>query len=366
MSEKKNSPVNAAYKEKDLLINGFKPSNNACMQGTEFFASIFLNSPIGIFIVEDGKFRFVNPEFRRISGFSEEDLLGVNSLEIVLPEDRALVRDHARKMLKGEHSSPYHHRVVGKDGEIRWIVEAVAPIDFEGRKATLGFFLDTTEQELAKEAIYLSEDKFQKAFRSSPDWFVISTMECGMYLDVNEAFLRTTGYRREDVIGHTSIELNIWADPEKRNEMLRMLREKGVVRNMEAQFRTKSGSISHVLWSAEMIDYEGEKCIIAMAKDITGRIKAEEERLKHEKLQGVLETAGAACHELNQPLQYIYLLLSEAMEDSPESSSLAEMKKQLDRLRGITKKLELVTIYQTKDYIKGEKIIDIDKASKTG
>ena len=126
------------------------------MQGTELFANISLNSPIGIFIVENGKFRFVNPEFRRISGFSEEDLLGVNSIEIVLPEDKALVRENARKMLKGEHSSPYHHRVVGKDGEIRWIVEAVAPIDFEGRKATLGYFLDATELELV--TIYQTKD----------------------------------------------------------------------------------------------------------------------------------------------------------------------------------------------------------------
>jgi len=356
--------MNGSEKEKSLLINGFKRADNACMQGTEFFASIFFNSPIGIFIVEDGKFRFVNPEFRRISGYPEKDLLGIESLEIVLPEDRDMVRENAGKMLKGERSSPYQHRVVGKDGEIRWIVEAVAPIDFEGRKATLGFFLDTTEQELAKEAIYLSEDKFQKAFRSSPDWFVISTMEGGMYLDVNEAFLRTTGYHREEVIGHTSTELNIWADSHKRTEMLLMLRENGVVRNMEARFRTKSGDIRHVLWSAEVIDYGGEKCLIAVTKDITRRIKAEEERLKHEKLQGVLETAGAACHELNQPLQYIYLLLSEAMEESPGSSSLAEMKKQLDRLKEITSKLEQVTVYQTKDYIKGEKIIDIDKASK--
>ncbi len=364
MHKEEHTPGSSEDKEKNLIINGFQPCSTACMQGTEFFASIFLNSPIGIFIVENGKFRFVNPEFRRISGFSEKDLLGVDSLEIVLPEDRELVRDSARKMLKGELSSPYHHRVVGKDGEIRWIVEAVSPIDFEGKRATLGFFLDTTEQERAKEAIYLSEDKFQKAFRSSPDWFVISTLECGMYVDVNEAFLRTTGYAREEVIGKTSTELNIWADPEERCEMVRTLRKEGMVRNLEVEFRTKKGETRHVLWSAEVIDYGGEECLLAVTKDITSRKRAEEERLKHEKLQGVLETAGAACHELNQPLQYIYLLLSEAMEESPGSSSLSEMKNQLDRLRKITKKLEQVTVCRTKDYIKGEKIIDIEQSSQ--
>jgi PAS domain S-box-containing protein len=135
--------------------------------------------------------------------------------------------------------------------------------------------MDNTERERAKEALGLSEEKFHKAFRSSPDMVVISTLEDGFYIDVNDAFLRNTGYERKEVIGHTSIELGIWANPDNRAEMIKILRERGAVRNYDATFRMKSGEIRFVLWSAEVIDYGDEKCLIAVTRDITDRKRAE-------------------------------------------------------------------------------------------
>ncbi len=346
------------------LVNGLTNSDVPPDHDATFFANIFIDSPIGIYIVQDGKFVFMNPEFLRIGGFEEHELLGTDSLGIVLPEDREKVRRSAVAMLKGESHTPYHHRVLTKYGEIRWIIETVTSIQFKGKRAVLGYFMDTTEGERAKEALRLSEEKFHKAFRSSPDWFVISTLEDGFYIDVNEAFLRTTGYSREEVIGRTAIELGIWADSEDRTKMLKMLRDEGTVRNMEVRFKMKSGEIRHVLWSAEVIDYGDEKCLIAMTRDITARKRAEQERLEKEKVQGVLETAGAACHELNQPLQFIYYILNEIAEENPQSKSVTEMKKQCDRLREITNKLENITTCETTDYVQGSQIIDIHKASQ--
>jgi len=336
------------------------------MKDAEFFGSMFINSPIGIYIVQDGKFMFMNPEFLRIGGYLEEDLLGKDSFQIVLPEDREKVRRCAVEMLKGERRSPYEHRVVTKDGEIRWIIETVTSIQFKGRRSVLGFFMDHTEHERTKQALDISEDKFRKAFRSSPDWFVISTLEDGFYIDVNEAFLRATGYTKDEVLGRTSKELGIWADSHIRDQMVRTLREKGAVRNLEVEFRMKSGEIRNMLWSAEVIDYGDEKCLIAVTRDITDRHRAQQERLRREKLQGVLETAAAACHEINQPLQYIFLLLDEILDKDPENETLKEIKKQYDRIKGITNKFENITVYETTDYIKGEKIIDLDRASGKG
>jgi PAS domain S-box-containing protein len=85
--------------------------------------------------------------------------------------------------------------------------------------------MDNTQNVHTKEALQISEDKFKMVFHSSPDWFVISTLEDGFYVDVNEAFLRTTGYERHEVIGKSSLELGIWADPEKRSEMVKTLRK---------------------------------------------------------------------------------------------------------------------------------------------
>ena len=330
----------------------------------EFFANIFLNSPIGIYIIQDGKFVFVNPEFQQISGYNESEITNMSSLKIVHRNDKQFVRENAINMLKGQLTSPYEHRILTKQNETRWIIETVISINYEGRRATLGYFMDNTKCVHAREALNISEDKFQKAFRSSPDWFVISTLECGLYIDVNEAFLRATGYTTEEILGKSAIDVGIWVDPQKRVDMAKILSEKGIVRNMEVEFRMKSGEIRQMLWSAEAIDYGNEKCLIAATRDITDRVRAQKEQLGREKLEGVLEIAGATCHEINQPLQYMYLVLSEAMKENPDSKSLQEIKKQCDRIKEITQKMESITVCESTEYVGGQKMVDIGQSAK--
>lgn len=327
------------------------------------FANVFEASPIGIFILQDRKFCFVNQEFQRISGYTADELVGNEAFMLVFEEDWEKVRSNAIKMLKGERSSPYLYRALDKKSELKWIIESVASIVYNDSPAILGYFMDYTEREHANEALARSEEKFHKAFRSSPDWIVISTLEDGFYIDVNEAFLETTGYRRDEVIGRTSVALGIWADPEQRKEMVKILREQEKIRNLEAKFRMKSGEIRYVLWSAEVIDYGDEKCLIAVTRDITARKRAEEERLEKEKLRGVLEIACTTCHELNQPLQYIYYLLDEIEEKLSDSNAVQELKQQCDRMREVMGKVENLTTYKSTEYVKGEKMIDIHTSS---
>ncbi len=329
----------------------------------QFVRQLFLNSPIGIYIIQKGRFRFVNPEFQRITGFSEQELKGLKSLALVHPEDREMVRSKAVQMLKGSRHSPYLARIISKEGDTKYILETICSINYRGVRSALGYFMDNTEQEMIKEALRQSEEKFQKAFRSSPDWMIISTLQDGIYLEVNEAFLQTTGYHSEEVIGKSSTELGIWTDPEQRDELHQVLKQHGRVCNAEVRFRIKTGQVLSVLWSAEVIDYEGKKCIIAVTRDITDRKMAQQEQIKREKLQGVLEMAGATCHELNQPLQNIVFMLDELLEKFPQDATCDEIKGQVERIRSITSKLENITTYETKDYIQGTKIIDIDKAS---
>jgi K+-sensing histidine kinase KdpD len=100
---------------------------------------------------------------------------------------------------------------------------------------------------------------------------------------------------------------------------------------------------------------------------IKKRRQLEEERLQRERLEGVIEMAGAACHEINQPLQtlfgYSHLLLQNLPEDSPQFGEIKKIKDSIDQLGKITKKIMHITRYETKEYIEGSKIIDIDKAS---
>ncbi len=123
-----------------------------------------------------------------------------------------------------------------------------------------------------------SEEKLSKVFLANPDWVIISRLSDGRYIDVNEAFLRMTGYSRDEVIGHSSLDLHIWIDPEERKEIVRLLQEEGRVSNHEVRFGMKSGRVRSMLWSAERIELNGEACMIAVCKDITDLIKASEER----------------------------------------------------------------------------------------
>ncbi len=330
---------------------------------TNLVSILFKYSPIGIYVVSNGKFKFVNPEFKKITGYSLSEVKKIPPQTLIHPEDREDVRSKFIEMVKGEREKPVSHRIIDKNGKIKYILESITSIYYNGELAALGFFQDNTEEFLIKEQLRSSEEKFQKAFLLCPDWVVMTTIDEGIYKEVNQAFLETTGYLREEVIGKSSVELGIWVNPREREELNYLLKKYGKVCNAEVQFRKKNGEIIDVLWSAHVIECCNEKYLLAVARDITELKKAAQERMLREKLQGVLEMAGAACHEMNQPLQNMIFIVDELILNYKDDKNIKELKKQLDRIRELTYKVENISQYSTKEYIKGVKIIDIDKAS---
>jgi len=135
---------------------------------------------------------------------------------------------------------------------------------------------DITKRKLAEDVLRISEEKYAKAFCHSPERVAITTLSEGRYIDVNEAFLRFTGFHRNEVIGNTSAELGIWVDPGEREEAVRILSSQGELIGKEMRFRSKSGTVHTVLWSAELVHFEGQPCVISVARDITERKRAEE------------------------------------------------------------------------------------------
>ncbi|HSD82309.1 MAG TPA: PAS domain S-box protein, partial [Anaerolineae bacterium] len=152
----------------------------------------------------------------------------------------------------------------------------------------LAIIRDVTERKGAEEALRRSEDKFAKAFRTSPDAINITRMRDGQYLEINDGFTAMTGYMPAEVIGKTSLEINLWADPQTGTGLRQALKEHGEVIGLEAEFRTKDGSIRTGLMSARLIDVSGEPCVLSITRDITARERTEEriEQVNH--LQGNL------------------------------------------------------------------------------
>ena len=124
-------------------------------------------------------------------------------------------------------------------------------------------------------ALQRSEQVFASAFRWSPDSFSINVFPNGPYLDVNEGFTRLTGYSREETLGKTPSDMNLWIDPSERGRILAQLREKDQVLEQEFHFRTKSGDLRTGQMSAVVTDLDGRPCTLVVVRDITSRIEAE-------------------------------------------------------------------------------------------
>jgi PAS domain S-box-containing protein len=132
------------------------------------------------------------------------------------------------------------------------------------------------ERTLAEEALRESEERFSKAFHASPNLMGITSLDEGRVIDINAAYCRLTGYERDELIGRTTAELNVWADPEQRNVLMRTLREEGRVRDLEIKLRTRSGEIRTLIFSGETLALGNDSYLLSVAMDITERKEAEE------------------------------------------------------------------------------------------
>lgn len=155
---------------------------------------------------------------------------------------------------------------------------------------------DITERKQAEEALKLSEEKFRKAFTTSPDLIAITGIEDGKFLFVNEGFQKSTGYSEEEIRGKTSVGINLWKNPEDRKKYVEQLLTKGEVRDFESILNTKNGEIVGLL-SATLIELEGKKHILTIMREITERKRMEEalresDRRVRAKLDAILLPEG--------------------------------------------------------------------------
>ena len=224
-----------------------------------------------------GRFIYCNPTSLRVLGYLPEELLGRHYLEIVLPQCRSQAeRFYGRQFVRKTPRTVYEVPVATKDGREVWLGQHTQLL-LEGGVVS-GFQVvarDITERKGVEQALRESEERFSKAFHSSPAGMAISRLEDGRVLDVNEAFVRVSGFSREELIGMSSLDVGIWVNPEDRRHLAEILTRDGFLRHLEKEFRTKSGEVRHGLFNVEPVCIGRETCVLTLVLDITRRTEAE-------------------------------------------------------------------------------------------
>lgn len=236
--------------------------------------SIMRSADAVFWIMSDGHFINVNEQACHSLGYTHDELLTLSVWDIdpnFTPE-KWLPHWKKTRHLKKRRFETQHQR---KDGTIFPVEVTANHVEYEGESYDFAFVRDITQRKQAETALRESEERFAKAFNANPASMAISIIETGHFIDINEQWLRMLGYTREETIGHTSVELGIWVDPGTREQMIARLHSKGFFQEVPIRFRTKTGHILDVLWSAETIRFGAQAVMLSLIYDVTERKRVE-------------------------------------------------------------------------------------------
>ena len=312
--------------EKEIV--DLKKTGNKLAESEELLRTLTEKSFAGLYVVQDGRFRFLNENAACFAGYKPEDLVGKKSDAILHPEDREKVKREARAMLQGQSFSPHEFRIVTKSGSIRWILETVACIKYEGRTAILGNSMDITDRKLAEEALRESERRLADIIEFLPDATLAINRE-GMVIAWNRAIEEMTGISAKDMVGKGNYEYAVPFYGKRRPIMLDLILkpDRKIERSYSAILKREKDLLivetwvpslrggKAFLWGKASPLYDGKGKIIGAIetiRDITERQQAEEALKKREQ---ELETKNIQLQDLNAALR---VLLKQREDDKSE------------------------------------------------
>jgi PAS domain S-box-containing protein len=290
----------------------------ALRQSEERFRATYEQAAVGIAHCIEGRFIRANQKFCDILGYTLKELQALTYIDITHPDDLAVELPYCQQLLAGEISDySLEKRYIRKDGSAIWInltTSLVREPSGEIKYAT-ALIEDISDRKRIEEALRQSEERFSKAFRVNPAATTITTLAEGRYIDVNDSFLRLSGFKREEVIGKTSVELGMWVAERSQviPQLIQQLQHQPIY-DLEVKFRNKSGEIRDGITSAELIDLSGELCLLGQLYDVTDRKRTEAAlnyRLDFEALLTTISTqfinlkATEIDQAINQALQQI-------------------------------------------------------------
>jgi PAS domain S-box-containing protein len=259
--------------ELEMQNEELKASQTEVELGLAHYANLYDFAPTGYLTLDrEGTIRLVNLTGARLLGVERSRLVQRRFGQFVAEGDRRAFSDFLEKLFTGGARGSCEVLLL-REGPEPCVVR-IEGTRFEDGQECHTVVLDITERKRAEAALRESEEKFTKAFQRAPVLVNISTLEDGVFLDVNDEFLAVSGYSREELIGKTSTEVG-WATAKGRSSLVAALHAKGRVKGMELERRTKSGRIMHGLVGAEIIRLGGRDCLVSVMVDITERKRVE-------------------------------------------------------------------------------------------
>jgi PAS domain S-box-containing protein len=289
---------------KDKLIKQ-KQLNEALIESQNIQQTILERSLVGYYISLNGKFCVMNQIAVSYTGYHAEDLIGRESDFLIHPEDKDHVKTHARAMIMGKNTSPYEYRIITKQQDVRWVLEAVVPIMFEGKRAILGNAMDITQRKMAEKKLIESENLYRTIFETTGTMTFIIENDKTLSL-INSEFEKLTGFCKGDWEGKRK-----WSEFVDQQDLPRMeeyhhlrgINPSAVPTTYEYHLIDSQGRIRNVLTTINIIPGTNKK--VSSVTDVTELKEAEKELL--------LKTQNLS--DLNSALK---VLLKQREEDREE------------------------------------------------
>ncbi len=269
--------------------------------------AILSSAGVGIYIVQNGRFVYVSPLYQKLTGYSEKELIGTHSLGYIYLEDRGTVREKAIRSLKTKSLEPYEYWFVKKHQEIMWALETIAPISYEGERATLGSFMDISHRKKVEAALQKSEENYRLLFESAGQGILIAKDETIQF--ANAALAEIVGYPKEVITTRPFIS---FIHPDDRSIVLNRhkMRLRGEAPENDYQFRvmTSDGTVKWLQINARMISWDGVPASLSFITDITDRRQAQDElRASEEKYRTIIEQMVDGYFEIDLAGNYTFV-----------------------------------------------------------
>ncbi|HEV8370228.1 MAG TPA: PAS domain S-box protein [Pyrinomonadaceae bacterium] len=299
--------LNTQLQEK---IEERKQSQEELRRYADEVRDLYNNAPCGYHSLdENGHYVLINDTELNWLGYTREEVIGkLRFSDFLIPEHHHIFAERYPQFLSKGSVKDVEYQLLSKDGSTRTVLlSATSSKNVEGKfvmsRATV---YDITDRRQAEELVERSEEKFARAFRSSPVGLAVTRVTDGQFIEVNEAATSFLGYTTDELIGRTTLDLGLWPNPDDRKTLIDELTQHGSVRAREIRFLTKQGKEVLCEYAAEQIEVNGEQCVLSVLLDITERRYIEQAlRANEELLRLFVKHTPAAIAMFNTEMRYL-------------------------------------------------------------